>query len=236
VNEFPLWSAKRRRIDTVGKWREAAAPRIAEWRPYRRLAELARRWIVGPLDEIDALFLSQPQLGGFRAEEGFVEHKTTLDVHRGRFVHNLLIVGEAAGCRTLVSVEGVGDEPLGRLLAESCTDQISRGRAEMLSQRVFGGPVDRWGELSDTLLYAAAAAFIEARARGCAQVVLLLHEFRSSILPPQLVADNAGRIDRFVRRLSLGDEITPGRLLPMPAPAREQLAFFLGWAAVDLTA
>ncbi len=225
MNEIAFRSPKNVLIDTVGRWRELA-PR--EWGRGRPLTELAGRWLTSDVPEVDALLESKQVTSGFVAEEGRVR-LPDLD---------LIVVGRAAGGRTVVAALPLADDPLGPTVDESL-QQLVRGRyagvprAEQMSRSVFGVPSSAIGALRLRLLSVTWALLAEATARDCVQAVLVLHELRSHLSPGQVVATHAADVDAYLRRLSLDDvsAAQPG-ILAGPLPHAGTTALFLGKVVV----
>jgi hypothetical protein len=108
-------------ITSLDAWLEYAAPKKREkhWRPRRSAMESARAWLDdrrGPVvpAEIAELLDSHRSTRAFRPELATPELVTRLDAFGGEHRnHDLVVVGDAKGGRTLVAIEAKADESFG---------------------------------------------------------------------------------------------------------------------------
>ncbi len=248
--------------------------REKHWSPGRSALELARAWLndgcrpVVPA-EILELLESDPRTASFEAQLAIPELVTRLDAFGGEHRnHDLVVVGSAAGGRTSLAIEGKADEAfgsatvLGYLVASERRERerIRRGygrpsnvpaRIDQLCRSLFGPPPDGFDRvhplarpLRYQLIAALAGALIEAEARACQQVALIVHEFISTAdtdrngtgTDPKKVERNAQALDALARAFA-GAQATvlPGQLIG-PFYARGggrvpgDLPFFIGKA------
>jgi hypothetical protein len=222
-----LRSARRAVVDTAGKWRElVVAPR---WGRYKAVTELAERWTTTDVPEVDALLASKNATSDFVAGEGLVGDRDL----------DLVIEGDAQGGRTLLAVLPVGCEPLGPTVDEERQRSLELDRlrggeppVDLMAHRVFSLDSSLVGELRFRLLAASAHLLREAEARGFAQAVLVLHEFRSPLTPPQVLADQLRDIDSYLLKLThRGASTAPGTLLST-LPNGTKVTLFVGRAVV----
>jgi hypothetical protein len=215
-------AATREPILSLGDWRRLAPPRMGDlhWQEGRSAMELARAWLgtasapVVPA-EVAALLDSHPATRGFVAERGWPEHVTRLDEFRGgQRNHDLVVVGQAGGVPTLLSVEGKADETFGPTIRERLAAARRQERSNLptrltsLSAAVLGvdlcsadAPADLLS-LRYQLLHALVGTLIEARGQGCSQAVLVIHEFRTARTRPELREANARELGHFVEAVS----------------------------------
>ena len=108
-------------ITSLDDWLRYAPPKKGErhWRPGRSAMESARAWLDdghGPTvpAEIAEVLNSHELTRAFRPELAVPELVTRLDDFRGEHRnHDLVVVGEAAGGRTLLAIEAKADESFG---------------------------------------------------------------------------------------------------------------------------
>jgi hypothetical protein len=108
-------------IGSLADWLKYAPPkkRDKHWKPGRSAMELARAWLDdghGPTvpAEVAELLESHDVTRWFVPERGIPEWVTTLDDFAGEHRnHDLVVIGEAAGGRTLLAVEAKADESYG---------------------------------------------------------------------------------------------------------------------------
>ena len=91
-------------ITTIEEWFEKAPPARGEkhWKDGRSAKELARRWLRGRLPaEIQELLESHPATAGFVADYAVPETRTHFDEFSGPRCHDLIVMGKAAGKKTI---------------------------------------------------------------------------------------------------------------------------------------
>jgi hypothetical protein len=243
-------------ISTVDEWFAHAPPKrgIVQWKDRRSAKELARAWVgtgtpIQPTVIAEALD-AQPETRGYVAGRGFPEHKTVLDELAGETRnHDLLLVGEAGGRKTVVGVEAKADETFGETigiyLGKVAGRQGSKAPARIRSlvQAIFGAdqllPDGSVGSpissLRYQLLHATAATVIEARAHGAVQAVLLVHQFLSASTEgsagtdPAKVAHNDEDLHSFVAALRAPDPTGANWVTgPIAVPGHRRVPAFDG--------
>jgi hypothetical protein len=153
--------------------------------------ELARAWTGerGP-ETLRALLDTVTGTAGFEPELGVVEKRTDFDEFGGPRNHDLLLVGEAAGGKTVVSIEGKVDETFGQTIEQyrgAARRKIGRNqnthmldRLQGLTQAIGGwdaGADPRRLALRFQLFSAVAGTVAAAVDEGADQAVLCIHEF-----------------------------------------------------------
>jgi hypothetical protein len=242
------------RITTLEEWEVLASPAGggSQWTVGRSARELARRWIAGGIPaEVAALLEQSPTFAGFVPARAYPETKTPLDNFRGNTRNqDLVVVGEAAGARTTLDIEGKADESFGLTIAEAVVaakkalESNSRSKAltriQNLCRAVFDCEPDAVGELRYQLLHGVAAAVIRAAQEDAVQVAFIVHEFRYASLSRNALERNAADLAAFVKRLG-GDPATlrEGRLAgPLYLPGNDrvskEVALFIGKAVAEL--
>jgi hypothetical protein len=222
-----LRSPKRVLIDTAGKWRELVFRE--RWGRGKSITQLAERWTTSEVPEVDALLEGQPRTAGFSAAEGEVGDREL----------DLLIEGDAPGGRTLMLVMPVGDEPLGPSVEEelrrSRGDRLRGGLppVEHMAKRVFNIEASVLGELRYRLLSQTSALLQKAAERGCKQGVLVVHEIRSPLSPRQVVADQRGQLEAWVRKLTHRDATSEAGVLVGPIYNGTNVQLYFGRALVE---
>lgn len=157
----------------------------------RDVKELARAWTGkrGP----ESLRVLLDQLTGtadFEPDYGVAGAQTSFDDFRGSRKHDLLLVGEAAGGKTVVSIEAKVDGTFGQTVGEhvqTARRKIGRNektnsldRLQALTQAIAGwdaGADPRRLELRYQLFTAVAGAVAAAVDEEADQAVLCIHEF-----------------------------------------------------------
>jgi len=103
----------------------------------RSALSLAQAWC-GPIALAGVLSL-HPDLGAFNPARGVVEAQTQFDEFTGPRNHDLLLVGDAAGGRTVVSIEAKADEPSAQSIGTYRKDaEAKRSRGESTNAPVTG--------------------------------------------------------------------------------------------------
>jgi hypothetical protein len=212
--------------------------------------------------ELSTLLESCERTSDFRPQEANPELVTRLDEFRGEHRnHDLIVIGNARGGRTLIGIEAKADEPfgskdVGSYLRSASTKEGSNAPARIrrLVSALFGPDgldgdqvAVRYSTLRYQLLTALAGTLIEARRCSAEQAVLLVHEFRSTPVPrldyvgtrEVALARNAKAWEAFISVLGgtpRGDE--PELVGPLHVPGSEavpkDMPFFLGKVTVNL--
>ena len=209
AKRFPIYSG--REIGSVDGWFILAPPAGGEkqWVDGRSAKELARRWVDGEVpSEVARVLDTRPELKSFRPAYGFAEVKTALDDFPGNTRNDdLVLVGLAAGGRTVVAVEGKADEPFG---SRTIGEEISKAsptsnvptRIDRLAKGLFGRPGSALPALRYQLLHALGASLIRSGQEEAVQAVLLIHEFRFPGVVPEALDRNATALDLLVELLA----------------------------------
>lgn len=170
---------------------------------------LADVW-AGPLAVATALN-GQPTLEGFVATSASVEAQTSFDDYSGPRNHDLLLVGEAQGGVTVVSVEAKVAEPFADTVAQkraSATNQAAASNAgrrlDRLLTAVAATPDVEEQDVAELRyqLYTGVAGAIAAGVdAGAEQVVFLVHELAPDGADAAAHTRNAGDLRAFVTRV-----------------------------------
>lgn len=251
--EIELMSQRNVQIESVDDWRVFAPPKRkgAHWKAGHSALELAAAWFRSgqPLmpAEMDALLKSRPETRALIPRFAIAEATTTLDDCGGEpRNHDLLVVGQGESALALVAVEAKVNERFGADTVASylrkCKprSKVPR-RISLLSRALFGREVDdQIGPLRYQLLTAAAGAVIEARRRGAARAIFVVHDLSGKA--PEGTA-NWKDFLRFVRILANNPaaQVVPGILTePLLVPGGpfvpSDVPLQLGWASVPLRA
>ena len=196
---FDLTSRDGKEITDVRSWGRHAKPASrTRWKKDRSAMELARAWTGehGP----KALKILLDQVTGtmdFEANKGVAQAQSRFDGFRGPRNHDLLLVGEAAGGKTVISIEGRVDESFGQTLAEyrnAARRKIGRNeptnaldRLQGLTQAIAGweaGAAPRRLELRYQLFSGAAGAVAAAVEEEADQAVFCIHELNTKAINP----------------------------------------------------
>ena len=213
-------------IESVDDWFRLALPeRVrAQWKDDRSAKELAKAWFVtgeaGVPRELVTLFQSHPATGTLVLEAGIPEVETKLDNFREGRHHDLVLLGQAGGVRTLVAIEAKADEEFDRVIEDYLAEKAGTSsnvpaRIDLLCRAIFDRPVDDdLGQLRYQLLHGVAGTLIEAENREAAQAIFVVHEFLSDQTDRDKVERNRQDLDRFVQQLPgfRDDILEPGQL------------------------
>ena len=242
-------------VKSVDDWFRLALPKRVkvQWKDGRSAKELARAWFTtGEARvprELVTLFQSHPAMGTLVLEAGIPEVETGLDNYGGEGRHHdLILLGQAGGVRTLVTIEAKADEEFGPVIEDYLAEKAGTSsnvpaRIDLLCRSIFGRPVyEELGQLRYQLLHGVAGTLIEAENQGAAQAVFVVHEFLSDQTKPDKVERNRRDLDRFVHQLpGFRDAcLEPGQLLgPIQVPGGEfvpsDIPLFIGKVTTQLT-
>jgi hypothetical protein len=222
---FELKSRGGKEIRTVRGWGKHAKPASkTHWKKGRSAMELARAWTGDHGPEALKILLDQVTgTTGFEAKLGVAEAQTRFDDHRGPRNHDLLLIGEAAGGKTVVSIEGKVDESFGQPLGgyrSAARRRIGRNeptkaleRLQGLTQAIAGweaGAAPQRLELRYQLFSAVAGAVAAAVDEEADQAVLCIHELKTKAIDEEKRKQNDADLRRFVAmtfdEIPIGDE------------------------------
>ena len=208
-----------RRNRAISDWRTWTRPKEDyQWRSSRSAMELARAWFTSPVPvtppEIAALLGTQPRTSNVVFEQGWPELKTPLPVRGEGRNHDLVLVGQAAGQRLLVSIEAKVDETMGpavgaywRKSKNSKTPSLAWRRIDVLLAAGFGPSASAtaapWCGLPYQLLTALVGTAIEAAQRQAAIGVLAIHEFVTESATKERLERNSKDFATFLRALGV---------------------------------
>jgi hypothetical protein len=210
---FELKSRGGEEIRTVRDWGRHAKPaRETHWKKGRSAMELARSWTGdhGP-EALTSLLDQVTGTAGFEAKLGVAEAQTRFDEFRGPRNHDLLLIGEAAGGKTVVSIEGKVDESFGQTLGgyrSAARRKIGRNqptnalkRLQGLTQAIAGwdaGASPRRLELRYQVFTAVAGAVAAAVDEDADQAVLCIHELRTKAVDEEKRKQNDADLRNFL--------------------------------------
>lgn len=197
-------------IRSVEDWFSYAPPKMGrrQWKDGRSAKELARSWFrkefACPPEEMQLLLERT-----FRAEMAFDEATPECIIELDDFVGeqrncDLVVLCNAGTKRMVINVEAKADEPFGDVIGEYYDRTTGSGsrvpeRIRQLSRALFGRePDETIRKLRYQLLHAAAATLIEAERRGAQLGLFLIHEFRSTSLNRNNLAQNGADWENFV--------------------------------------
>lgn len=176
-------------IHSLEEWFQLAPPANGEkhWKDGRSAKELANAWMTSqgpqmPIDLTDVLS-SHADARDFVPEWAIPEYETKLDHLKGSGrKHDMIVMGEANGKKTLITIEAKVDEPYGECISNYRSSSIKKNprsqvpeRIQGLSEAVFGSKnIDL---LRYQLLHAIAGTLIEAENQSADQAIFIVHEF-----------------------------------------------------------
>lgn len=206
-------------IRSLPDWEMFAGPVSGDQsaRGYSAL-ELARAWLEHePLGDLRKILDLIPELSNFTAERGVPEAKSSFDPYRGPRTHDLLVIGDAVGGRTVLAVEGKVNERFGQTLyqyraaANRLLKTNPRTKAPArLDELVWALarwklPVDQ-GEhermkLRYQLFSAVAGTIAAGTKEHAAAAVFCVHELETPRSDPRARETNASDLECFMQLL-----------------------------------
>jgi hypothetical protein len=212
-SRFELKSRGGKDIRTVRDWGRHAKPASkTHWKKGRSAMELARSWTGDHGPEALRNLLDQVTgTAGFELNLGVPEAQTRFDRFRGPRNHDLLLIGEAAGGKTVVSIEGKVDESFGQTLGGyqgAARRRIGRNeptnaleRLQGLTRAIAGwdaGAAPKRLELRYQLFSAVAGAVAAAVDEEADQAVLCIHELKTKRIDEEKRRQNDADLRKFV--------------------------------------
>jgi hypothetical protein len=176
-------------IHSPNDWFKYAPPAKGKlhWLKGRSAMELAKVWFRDGLpkmpDELSDLINLHPDTGGYEIDYAIPEYETKLDDNKGKGRnHDLIIIGDAAGKRTLIAIEAKVDETFGLIVSKYVYNSVKDNprskvpdRVRQLSEAILG--TCDTSRIRYQLIHAIAGTLIEAKNRGAVQAVFIVHEF-----------------------------------------------------------
>lgn len=210
---FELSGRKGGEITDVRSWGKHAKPAsTTHWKKGRSAMELARSWTGehGP-EALQTLMGRLTGTADFEVKKGVAEAQTRFDDFRGPRNHDLLLVGQAAGGKTVVSIEGKVDEDFGqtleqyrgaarkRIAQKQNTDALDRlqGLSKALAGWDAGADPKRM-QLHFQLFAAVAGATAAAVDEQADQAVLIVHELRTKQIKEKQRRENDKALRDFI--------------------------------------
>jgi hypothetical protein len=219
-SSFPIHSRDgEQSIRSLADWKRFAGPVSGDqWAEGYSALELARSWLEHePLPDLRKILDLIPELSSFTAERGVPEMKSSFDAYRGPRTHDLLVIGDAAGGRTVLTVEGKVNEPFGQTLdqyraaakrlLEQNPDTNAPARLDELVWALAGWKlsvdqaVDHRMKLRYQLFTAVAGTVAAGTKEDAAAAVFCVHELETPRSDPRARATNASDLECFIRLL-----------------------------------
>lgn len=202
-------------IATLEDWRVLGGPASAgHWVSGRSARCLAEAWIEGDaLQKLVALLSKDPsgKLAGFEPQRAIAEAQTAFDRYQGgKRNHDLLVIGDCDGGRTIVGVEGKADETFGPTLREfvhAAESRAASGERTNAAARLQGlvaalspSEIDpaELSYLRYQLFSGVAGTLAAAMEHGATQAVFCVEEFVTDVTDPSKQDTNARALRRFV--------------------------------------
>jgi hypothetical protein len=210
---FELSSRDEKEIADVRSWGRHAKPASAKrWKKGGSSMELARSWTGDQgLEALRLLLDEVTGTAGFEVRRGIAGAQTSFDEFRGSRTHDLLLVGEAAGGTTVVSIEGRVDEGFGQTVEQyrgAGRRRIGRNQPTNALDRLQGltyaiagweaGAAPRRLELPFQLFTAVAGAVAAAVDQEADQAVLCIHELTPKRTDEQKREQNERKLRDFI--------------------------------------
>lgn len=214
----------RQTINSLDEWFKLAPPAKGElhWKDGRSAKELAKAWMSnsGPKmpSDLSEILLSQPHSLDFQPEWAAPEYETKLDEFKGSGRnHDMIVVGNANGKRTLIALEAKVDESFGDIVSDyvsRCVKANPRtnvpSRIEQLSTAIFG--TKNVGSLRYQLIHAIAGTLIEAVNQNAKQAIFIIHEFLPYGKSSKKAKQNEEALQLFIKQLT-GKSLTTRELI-----------------------
>jgi len=203
-------SKSRHEIQSVEDWFRFAPPKMGkrQWRDGRSAKELARSWSRNGHSEppVELVALLETKFGtriifGEAKAECIIKLDEFAGEHRNC---DLVVLCNVDAKRMVINIEAKADEPFGEAIGEYYDQKAGSGsnvpaRIRQLSLALFGRvPDETIRKLRYQLLHAAAATLIEAKDNGAELALFLVHEFRSTNLKTDKLAQNDADWQNFV--------------------------------------
>jgi uncharacterized protein DUF6946 len=241
-----LLGARDAPITSLGDWLALAPPagRASQWRAGRSARELASAWLrlgrPALPEELAALLVSRPETTLFACGQARPEATIALDEHKGATRNaDLLLLGEAAGGRTLVTVEAKADEEFGQYVSDALKAVEGKDASNLpkriaaLSTLLFGEGADP-SHLRYQLIHGLAATVLEAQRLEAAQAVFAIHEFRTELTNDKKRERNHQDLRYFMADFG-AEYIQAGRLERVAIRGAPDLPVFVGYVTTDTT-
>jgi hypothetical protein len=197
-------------IRSVEDWFMYAPPKTGErhWKDGRSEKELARSWFrkqfASPPEEMQVLLER-----AFQTEIAFYEAKPECVIKLDEFARehrncDLVVFCNVSAKRMVINVEAKADEPFGRVIGEyydrkTGSGSKMRARIRQISLALLGRePNEAVRNLRYQLLHAAVATLVEAATSGAELGLFLVHEFWSTGLNRNNLAQNSADWENFV--------------------------------------
>lgn len=210
-------------INEVDDWSPPANGN-RQWQDGRSAKELAKAWFrTGKVQipaELMQLLNQNQQFENFIIDFGIPELETKLDEHKGKGRnHDLILIGQSEGFRTLISIEAKVDESFGEIISDYLSKSIEKNpktkvpeRVRQLSSAIIGDKDPR--TLRYQLIHAVAGTLIEAKNQGAAQAIFIIHEFVPTKGKSVKSKQNGRDLQSFISELTEGKEsIEEGKII-----------------------
>lgn len=147
--EFPIRSRSGgHAIRSLLEWEQFAGPVSGDqWADGYSALELAHCWLENePINDLRSILDLVPELSTFTPELGVPEAKSSFDAYSGPRTHDLLLIGTAAGGRTVIAIEGKVNEPFGQKL-----DKYRAQAVRLLERKPRSKAQERLNALTEAL-------------------------------------------------------------------------------------
>jgi hypothetical protein len=205
-------------IRLLADWERFAGPVSGDqWALGYSALELARAWLERePLGDLRKILDLIPELSSFMAERGVPEAKSNFDAYRGPRTHDLLVIGDASGGRTVVAVEGKVNERFGQTLYQyrAAANRLLKtnprtkapARLEKLVRALAGSLPDEAAEdkrmkLRYQLFSAVAGTIAAGTKERAAAAVFCVHELKTPRSDPRARKTNTSDLECFMQLL-----------------------------------
>lgn len=213
--EFPIRSRSGgHAIRSLLEWEQFAGPVSGDqWADGYSALELAHCWLENePINDLRSILDLVPELSTFTPELGVPEAKSSFDAYSGPRTHDLLLIGTAAGGRTVIAIEGKVNEPFGQKLdkyraqAVRLLERKPRSKAQerlnALTEALAGWKPsdvdDERQKLRYQLFSAAAGTIAAATDAGADMAVFCVHELETPHSDPLARQRNAADLEHFM--------------------------------------
>lgn len=202
-------------IATIDEWEEKCPPtQKNHWKDNRSAKELAREWMDKEGQNLRKLLASHADFQEIELLKASPEYNTDFDAYSSGRKHDLLIIGQQANNKVVISIEGKVDEPFGNDTVESyyMKSLLKRfanvntkvpERIEGLIKALFDQPYSsKILTLQYQLLHAVAGTLVEAKKQAASKALFVVHTFITDEINKEKHRGNNKSLDDFLGLIS----------------------------------
>lgn len=201
------------RITSLEEWQDKCVDE-KHWKEERSAMELAKEWIFNDGENLKKLMERHNDFREVEFLKASPEIITTFDnFNKGR-QHDLLIIGQEADEKVIISVEAKVDEPFdndkvgsaymkGLMKRLNGENTNAPERIEKLIEALFDKPYsNKIIKLKYQLLHAVAGTMAEAKKQTASKALFVVETFLTPDINMEKNRENMNDLDRFIREIS----------------------------------